>query len=862
MNFTSTQKSYIIGTVLYFCFVALALSSFQPIKENTIETKIQSAMEKLEEPNDWFMMQRTYPDAAFDYTAYHAALKNISNEVNNRQNMRTKSIQSGWNAAWTTEGPGNIGGRINVVTVHPTNQNIIYLGNSTGGIFKTIDGGTTWTPIFDVQSYLSIGCITLDPTNPNIIYVGTGDPNISGSAFIGDGVYKSTDAGVTWTHLGLTAERIISKIAVNTLHPNIVYAAAMGIPFLPTPDRGLYKSTDGGTTWNQVLHISDSAGVIDLVMDPSHPDTLYAAGWDRLRNNQMSYVHGNHALIYKTTNGGVSWTTLAGGLPIGDYSRISLSMSGVNHNTLFASYSDTTYNLYKIYKTTNNGTTWAAIPTSTLNNPFNGQGWYSGGVHVNPTNDNQIWLCGVDLYKTTNGGTNWSLGAPDWSTYIVHGDMHDVEFFNATTIFITTDGGLYKTTDAGNNWTKIENIPNNQFYHCTYDPFNLGTYAGGVQDNGTTNGNASTLTTWGRIFGGDGFTILYHPTDASVIWAETQNGGIVISNDGGNTFSDGTTGINTADIRNWDMQYIMSHFSPDVLYTGTTKVYQNTFGSSPYWQAISPDLVSSSYTNDPKFHTITCVAESNSNASNLYAGTSDGLVWSSTNGGNTWNNVTNTLPNRYVTCMKTSYLNAGVAYVSHSGYRDNDFIPHIHKTTNNGTTLTDISGDLPQIAVNCIMTYPTSDNILFVGTDGGVYGTLNGGINWIRVGSNMPIIPTYDLQYDGNNHKILAGTFARSLMTYSMDSILTATDIKAPQNMVNISIYPNPTTDFVKISIHQSNSGNATLTILNSKGETISKTTIGTQQEINYPAKNLANGLYFVKIEGPTISETKRFVKL
>lgn len=255
------------------------------------------------------------------------------------------------------------------------------------------------------------------------------------------------------------------------------------------------------------------------------------------------------------------------------------------------------------------------------------------------------------------------------------------------------------------------------------------------------------------------------------------------------------------------------------------------------------------------------MCESPANTQNLYVGTSDGLVWSTTNGGTTWNNVTSTLPNRYVTSVKASQINPNVAYVTHSGYKDNDNIPHVHKTTNNGTTWTDISGDLPQIAVNCIMTYAGTDNILFLGTDGGVYGTINGGTNWIRIGNNMPVIPTYDLELDPNANKLLAGTFARSLMSYPMDSILLMTGMNMIVSDISLNIYPNPAADFIKVNLSKKYI-DATLTIFNQIGEIVNTTNLISSNQINIPIGNLASGIYFLRIESENGIRTRRFVKL
>ena len=272
------------------------------------------------EPYDYFFLQRSYPDETFDIIAYEKAIKKVSKNISLLKNSSPKNI----NSSWTIEGPGNIGGRINVVITHPDSSNIMYIGNANGGVFKTIDGGNSWVPVFDEFSFLAIGAIALDPINPDIVYVGTGDPNISGYPFIGDGIYKSIDGGANWTHIGLTEQRIISRIVINPDSPNIIYAAAMGLPFERNNDRGLYRTTDGGDTWEQILFISDEAGIIDLVMDPYNSQVLYAAGWNRIRNNSESVVYGQAAKIYKTNDGGDTWDTLSNGLPTEDMSRIGL----------------------------------------------------------------------------------------------------------------------------------------------------------------------------------------------------------------------------------------------------------------------------------------------------------------------------------------------------------------------------------------------------------------------------------------------------------------------------------------------------------------------------------------------------------
>ena len=707
-------------------------------------------------------MMRSYPDREFDYKGYEQAMAQAKQAAGAERSS----------AAWVLEGPENIGGRVNVIAVHPQDDDIVFAGCAAGGIFKTTDGGSSWVPVFDNELSLSIGSIVFDPANPNIMYAGTGDPNISGYPFIGNGIYKSTNGGNTWTHLGLTNQRIISKIIVDPTNSNTIYAATMGLPFVRDNNRGLYKSTDGGLTWNNILFISDSAGVIDLLMNPSNPQVLYAAGWNRIRTNQESLIYGPAAKIYKTTNGGQTWNVLTGGLPQVDMSRIGLAMSGTNPNVVFAVYVDTTLELGGIYKTTDAGTTWNPIPISGLPpGILGGFGWYFGKIFVNPANDNQIYIAGIEMHVTFNSGSSWQQATPPWWTYEVHADQHDMVFLNSNTLMIANDGGIYKTTNAGGNWTDFDNIPNTQFYRVTASPHQPGEFTGGAQDNGTTRGNYFNISNWPRIFGGDGFQALYNPADPWEMWVEVQDGDIYVSIDGGSSFIPANDGIDPADRRNWDTPIIMSSGNSSVLYTGTYRVYKNSGGPFPFWSPVSGDLTDGIIFED-RFHNISTIAESPVNNSFLYAGTSDANVWRSLNGGGNWTNVTSTLPNRYVTSIKASTVSASTVYVTHSGYKYNDTIPHVHKSTDNGSTWSNVSGDLPFAAVNDILPFPGNDNILFVATDAGVYFTENAGVNWSRVGNNMPVIPVYDIEYDAGVQKLIAGTHARSIMTISTDTLL------------------------------------------------------------------------------------------
>ncbi len=731
----------------------------------------KSITEEKQFPYDNFFFQRSYPDYGNILPAFEHA-KQIA-----VARLHDVSRSHNFNLQWNLEGPINVGGRVNVVTIDPTDSNIMFAGTANGGIYKTTDGGNNWASVVDTLYYFSVGDIKIDPVNHNIIYAGLGDPNISGYPAIGNGILKSLDGGATWNNIGLSETRIISKIEIHPLNHNIVYAAAMGLPYERDSLRGLYKSEDAGNTWRQVLFVSDSAGVIDLLLDNTDTNIVYAVSWNRIRQNLYGLIGGPDGKIWKSTTGGNSWVQLTNGLPTGSFSRISITKSAQNHNTLYAEFVDSsTLEVYGIYKSTDAGALWTTIGTSTLTSqsPLGGFGWYFGNLTVNPYNDNDIYVLGVDLWHTTDSGTTWTEVGPPWFTYELHADKHCLRFVGPNSMIVTTDGGISKSTDAGNSWTYIANLPNTQFYHVSCDPNQPGTYYGGAQDNGTSGGNAATLANWPRYYGGDGFQQRFVPGSPLIWYTETQWGAMVYTDDGGNSFNDATAGINPGETHNWDMPYIISSSNSNTMYTGTSLMYQSTGSYIPNWTPTSFDLTKYNGTDDPEFHSISTIGESPINPNNLYVGTSDGNVWNTTDGGTTWTLVSTNLPNRYVTKVKASNLYANVVFVAHSGYKDNDNIPHMHRSVDNGVTWTDISGNLPPFAVNDIELSNINDSLIFVATDGGVYYTMDMGVDWNRLGTDFPLFQVYDIELEPSTEKLIAGTFARSIWSIGVDSILSS----------------------------------------------------------------------------------------
>lgn len=838
----------ISGTIFYMKRSGHDASSKKENRTPNYETA-----EKLATPAEHFAFMRSYPDKSLDYRAYNKML------TDNAVSVNSSIAKTAASANWQLEGPTNIGGRITAFAIHPTNTSIMFAGNPGGGLFKTTDGGQTWNPVFDAHPAQSIACITFDPANSNIIYVGTGDPDTPFTAFVGNGVYKSTDGGQTWTNIGLTQMGIISEVVVNPTNSNVLYAAAMGTPMQRDTNRGVYKSTNGGASWTQVLYIDNQTGVSDLVIHPTNGNIVYATSWSRIRTNQESLGFSTSSRVYKTGNGGTTWSILQNGLPGGSLSRYGICMSRQNPNKLYVSVCDSTYNLEGVYVTTNGGTSFTNLTgASAINTLYSGFGWYFGKIYVNPNNDNDVYLLGVEHFRSTDGGQNWFMNQPPWWNYNPHADCHGLQFKGTGNYIMATDGGLYETTDDGSTWVKADNIPNTQFYRIEVNPHQSGDYWGGAQDNGTMNGNASNLNLWPRVYGGDGFQPRHDPMDVNTFYVETQNGNISVTTDGGVSFNSFDNTLPSTDRRNWDMPYVFGANS-SIMYTGTYRVYKNSTNPTDNWTSISPDLTDGIIYGS-RFHTISAIDNSRLNAQHIYVGTSDGNVWRSLNDGATWDSLHMTLPNRYVTSVHASPNVTNNVYVTHSGYRYNSYIPHIHKSTNNGTVWTDISGDLPQTGINDMLIKPGNENVLFVATDIGVYYTTNGGTHWLRLGGNMPMMPIWDIELDVPNNKLIAGTYARSMQSIDVSNLAltTGNETNLTKEEVRFTIWPNPATQL--LTVQSSGTGIETILIFDAKGKEIMRKTLKGSDSID--VSGLAGGIYFISVASNGKAVTQRFVKL
>jgi photosystem II stability/assembly factor-like uncharacterized protein len=783
---------------------------------------------KMQPWEDQFIIKE-YPN---NKPSYEAIERGIS-EAKLKSNLGARTI-----GLWQSQGPGNIGARVNTIAIHPTNENIILAGFSDGGLWKTVDGGGNWKPIFENEIVQAIGHIAFDPNNPNTIYVGTGDPNISAYPRAGTGIYVSENMGETWKYIGLASSRIISKIIVDKENSNIIYAAALGTPFIKDTNRGVYKSNDKGKSWQKILFVNDSTGISDLVIDSKNNNKLYAIGWNRIRNNYRSLVGGPDAKIYKTSDAGSTWAIKDNGLPKGSYSRMGIALSESNPSVLYAQMTTANnFELEGIYRSINEGESWDKIGAPNQSGlpsaPLGGFGWYFGKLRINPNNADELFLLGVGLHRYTPA-TGWRNA--DGAS--VHPDKHDL-VIKGNNVYLATDGGLYKSSLSSiTSWQDIENIPTTQVYRTSYDPHNPGLYWLGAQDNGTCKGNSFGTNSWQRVWGGDGFQMQFDPKNPRIMMATSQNGALVISRNAGITFTSATDGLNNN--RHWDMHYIFSQNEPNTLYTGTDLMYQGTVSSTDVsWQAISANLM----TGNPNAYRkqITHVDQSKLDNGILYCGTTEGSVWGCTKK-NDWTKITNGLPDRYVSCVKASPNIKNNAYVSFTGYRDNEEIAYIYKSTDQGKSWKSISSNLPKVAINDILVLEKyNDKVILVATDAGVYLTINSGISWQRLGINMPIIPVFDIDHDVEINRIIAGTYARSILTYDLSQVNLLDITSTKEEFINsIRVYPTLTQDILNLDIKEP------YTIYDELGKTI---LIGKDQKID--VSSFKAGIYFINsIEG------------
>ena len=747
-----------------------------------------------------------------------------------------------------------MGGRITDIEIPNDQAETYYVGTASGGVFKTTDGGSNWLPIFDDQEILSIGDIEISENNTETIWVGTGEVNAGGGslAYDGNGVFKSTNAGITWQSKGLPNVGSISKIVIDPDNDDAVFVSAMGPVFRNDTNRGVYKSVDGGDTWEQKLFVSDSTGIIDMAIHPTNGDIIYAASWERIRRPQYRHYGGETSRLYRSLDGGDTWIEMTNGLPSlpSEKGRISIAISQSNPEVLYSRYADATGNIQGVYKTVDGGDVWTEVNGSGLQNV--GFHWWFRGVVIDPDDENIIYNVDFNVQKSTDGGANWSPAFPG-----AHVDQHALAFNRMVpgAVVLGNDGGVYYSADDGASYLKDVSLPITQFYRVHVDAQNDAKVYGGAQDNNTIRTTTGSVDDWSAIYGGDGFQSLVDPTNTAVIYALSQRGNLGKSINNGANFSGATNGISGSDRKNWDTPIVMDPFDSQILYYGANRLYKTT-NAAGNWTAISPDLTNGSGGGNLTFGTIISISVSPIDTSTIYVGTDDGNVWITNNGGGNWTNVSASLPNRWVTKVLASRSDLNTVYVTFSGYRYGEDNGHVYKSDDNGSNWTDISTGLPDIPVNDILEDVYGN--LFLGTDIGVLASPDQGANWSVLGENLPSVVVTDMHIHEASEYLYIGTYGRSM--YKLDLSEDILSVAHRSFSETIAIYPNPATDYFTISASESFE-NISVGIYDAMGREISRrdfSSSNTDEQIS--TQGFSKGMYFVKISNGHSQTTRKLV--
>lgn len=850
MTIALTFALVIIGIL---AFIWISQRSSEPNTSDTAEAKPRDPSAH---PNEWFWHQRAYPHGDIRLSSVRLALD------------QARSLRAGANGsriAWQPEGPGNIGARVTDLAVHPTDPDIVYTAMASGGIFKSTDGGTSWTPTFDEQAVLSVGAVAIDPSNPDIVWAGTGEANAGSFSFFGLGIYCSSDAGATWELAGLEETRYIARIVVHPTDGQRIFVAATGRLFGAGPNRGIFRSSDGGDSWNRVFGLTDSTAAIDLVMSPQDPDILYAAMWERSRGLTYRRSGGPSSGLWRSTDGGDSWHELTNGLPGGsDVGRIGVTLCTSQPDILYAIYADATGYFEGVYKTTDGGDSWSATNDGALSNIYSSYGWWFGNIRVDPNNPNNVLALGLPCYRSTTGGASWS--ETGWN---MHVDHHAMVFAPSlpTRVYNGNDGGVYRSDNSGANWTKLYDQRSSQFYAIAIDHLQPHRLYGGTQDNGTLRTWDGGIDDWEMIYGGDGFYCLIDPTDSYTVYAEYQYGGLSKSTDGGDHWSSATNGISDYDRRNWSTPVVMDPSDPETLYYGTYRLYRTTNGAGS-WSAISNDLTGGNQGGN--YGTITTIDAAPTDPDVIYVGTDDGRVWVTANGGGNWDLISDDLPERWITRVEVDPTDAAAIYVTVSGFRWDSPAPHVFRSDDMGSSWTDISGNLPEAPVNVIVVDPEYPNVLYVGTDVGCFVSVATGGSWSELGTGLPSAPVLDLKLHQPTRMLVAGTHGRSMLSLDVsDLIVTVPEAVVSRSALMLAPLRNPFDTETTLRYRLEQDAVVRLTVHDATGRELAVLVDGLrsagEHAVDWSARDragraLPRGVYFARLAMGEMTDERKLV--
>ena len=722
-------------------------------------------------------------------------------------------------------GPASMSGRVTTIDVQVDNPNNIWIGAASGGVWKTENAGVSWTPVFEEQPIMNIGAVAIQQSNPSVVWAATGEGNPRNSISIGEGIYKTLDAGRTWKRMGLEQTRNIHRVIIDPNNPNVVYAGAIGNPYGQSKNRGVYKTTDGGETWNQILFTNDTSGPGDMIMDPRNPNKLFVAMWHHYRNPYHLESGGNGSGLYMTVDGGKNFTKLgkSNGLPDGNLGRVGIAISRSNPNRVYALIEAQKSGLYK---SDDGGYSWTLVngqKSIVDNRPF-----YFQDIICDPLNENTLWYISQTVQKSIDGGKSFETIIPYSG---IHPDHHAFWIHPKDNKFMVdgNDGGIGITRDGGKTWMFDEKIPVGQFYHINVDneiPYHV---MGGMQDNGSWRGPAYTTTQggirnfdWDNLWGGDGFDVMPDAEDANWVYAMSQGGfvGRYNTQTGESSFIKPPAPDAKTLLRfNWNAGIAQDPFDKKTIYFGSQFLHKST-NKGAGWSVISPDLttndsakidqtnnggLSIDITGAENYCTIISIAPSALQKDLIFIGTDDGKVQMTNNGGKTWTDLTANIAGfpkgAWIPQIRTSAYNANEVFVVANNYRQGDFAPYIFRSTDLGKTWTRVVDETKVTGYALtILQDPVEPNLVFVGTEQGFYVSLDNGATFQQWKNGYPSVSTYDFAIQDREADLAIATFGRSL--WILDDIRPLRRlaknkgetffVSAPPANINLSIKNSP----------------------------------------------------------------------
>ncbi len=875
-------RKKIVTKIFFALVIALGFTTALFLFNHKNDFKEEEEEGHADEAFEWWYSQRALPDQMINREGLTRAVQLTQQKI-----LRMQKKSGVVEEPWQSIGPNNIGGRVLSLAIDPDSNNILWAGSASGGLWKSKTGGageTGWEFVNTGFYLLSVSTIAINQTNANEMYIGTGEISGYNLGLLGTpsarttyglGVVKSTDRGTTWSATGLTWQfnqnRSVQKIVINPKNSKTIYAAT---------SEGTYRSYDAGVTFIRIL---DTLMAMDLAVNPNDTTIIYVACGQRNTSPNSG--------LYRSTNGGNSFTRLTNGLPSANFGRTSLAIYPANPSIVYASIANAvTHNVEGLYQSTDNGNSWSTMSSSSPNY-VNGQGWYDNVVAVHPTNSTLVYAAGLDVYKSTSSGASliqksyWfkgnfgviSAGGIEGAADYIHADHHAIVFDprNASRMFFGTDGGVFESTDGGETFIgRNGGLVTTQFYNGFDNAGNDSLIAlGGLQDNGTVKYEGARA--WNKVYGGDGGWCAIDPTNKNVLYEEYVYLAISKSTDGGSSWS--AIFSSNADSSNFIAPFVITQSNPNILYAGAKKIFKSINGGTSWSETNGGKVLNGS--------NVSCLAASFTSADTIIAGTGQRTaalfeLFYSTNGGVTWTKSLSSLPNRYPTDISFDPTKSAIAYATFSGYG----IAHVFRSTDAGATWNNISSDLPDVPTQSVCIDPLNPTDIYIGTDLGVYRTTNSGTSWLPWFDGMPYAMVLDVSISKTNRVLRAATFGngvyqRKLGPARITNVRLA-DVNVPLDFSLSQNYPNPFNPSTMITyeiplnppLQGGNDATAsrgihvTLKVYDEIGKEVAvlvdEQKNAGKYSVQWNASRTASGTYFVKMSAGNFSTTKKILLL